>query len=90
LAVVRQAHLPGNYELYDEAANRLGPAVCKHCWESVGRQNSAGLNTVWVSSEGRPMVWWLCEGCTDALRGEGGGKIDYLRSTPGVIASPGL
>jgi hypothetical protein len=82
--------MPGNYELYDPAANRLGPVVCKHCWERHGRSNPESLNTVWVSSEGRRLVWWLCDGCAKALRTDGGRSVEFLRISPGVILSPAI
>ncbi len=82
--------MPGNYELYDESKNMLGPVVCKLCWERFRRSNGGPLNTVWVSHEGRRMVFWLCDGCVETLRGGGYGRVKLLRSSPGLIRSPGL
>ena len=45
MSLVRQAHMPGNYEMYDPAANKLGPVVCKLCWERFERKNPESLNT---------------------------------------------
>ncbi len=86
---VRQAHMPGNYELYDLSANRLGPVICKLCWERAGLQNLSSLNTVWVSVEGRRMVWWLCGGHKAGLKSEGG-PMKFLRSSEGVLVNPGI
>jgi len=90
LAVVRQAHLPGNFELYDPEENRLGPPVCKICWERFGKENSASLNTVWVSFESRSMVWWLCGGHMSGLKNGEDASVRFQRSSPGAIVSPGL
>jgi hypothetical protein len=89
MSVVRQAHLPGNYELYDSSSNVLGPGICKGCWEQVGVQQTASLRTVWVSVEGRRMVWWLCAGHAGAVK-TGGPGLELLRSENGIISSPGI
>lgn len=62
MELVRQAHLPGNYELYDEDTNVLGSPICKSCWEQAQLKNSDSLDTVWLSVGGWDMVWWLCKG----------------------------
>lgn len=87
MSSVRQAHMPGNYELYDESSNRLGPVICKDCWEKGKQQNSSNLQTVWVSVEGRRVVWWLCQGHAEEMRGnpEAG---QFLKSAPGIIVRP--
>ena len=90
MSLVRQAHMPGNYELYDAEANRLGPAVCKLCWERSGKKNPTALNTVWVTHKDRPMVWWLCPGCTGEVRTNGYEATTMLKSAQGVARSPGL
>jgi hypothetical protein len=89
MSVVRQAHLPGNYELYDPSSNGLGPGLCKGCWEQAGVRNSSSLQTVWVSAEGRQMVWWLCHEHANAMK-SGGRSLKLLKSKDGVISSPGL
>jgi hypothetical protein len=88
LSDVRQAHMPGNYELYDEPANRLGPVICKLCWELFNKQEFGSLNTVWVTFEGRRMVWWLCADHMSGLKT--GGQAVFLRSVQGVVQSPGM
>ena len=90
MAFVREAHMPGNYELYDPQANRLGPVLCKYCWERSERRNPSKLNTVWVSLGGRRMVWWLCGDCMESLRRESVPGLELLKSSPGVLLSPGL
>ena len=90
MSLVRQAHMPGNYELYDQSANKLGPVVCKICWERFKKENPGPMNTVWVSYEGERMVWWLCADCTRTMEAEGYGSARFLRSSQGVITSPGL
>jgi hypothetical protein len=89
MSEVRQAHMPGNYELYDPSGNKLGPVICKLCWEKSGIQNHSSLNTVWVSVEDRRMVWWLCGGHELGLKSEGG-PARFLRSSKGVLANPGI
>lgn len=88
VAAVRQAHMPGNYELYEETENRLGPVICKDCWEKSGVQNSAALNTVWVSVEGQRRVWWLCGGHADEVRNDRSGAVEFLKVSKGVLSSP--
>lgn len=90
MSPVRLAHMPGNYEMYDPSENRLGPAVCKLCWERLEKRNSGPLNTVWVSFKQRRMIWWLCEGCTREVSSDGYQETTFLKSAQGVISSPGL
>jgi hypothetical protein len=80
--------MPGNYELYDLASNRLGPTICKRCWEEDGKENAGPLNTVWVMNEERQMVWWLCTGCTESVRGGGDQSVRFVKSSHGLVASP--
>jgi hypothetical protein len=82
--------MPGNYEMNDQAANRLGPVVSKLCWERYERKNSEKLNTVWVSYLDRRMVWWLCGDCTESVRTGGYRATMFLKSTEGMIPTPGL
>jgi hypothetical protein len=87
MSVVRQAHLPGNYELYDPASNMLGPGICKGCWEDGGVRNTTSLQTVWVNVEGTRMVWWLCNGHLDAMRANPAG-MEFLKSEDRTVRSP--
>jgi hypothetical protein len=80
--------MPGNYELYDPSANKLGPVICKECWEGSKMQNPGSLNTVWVSFEGQNAVWWLCHDHTERLRSGGAAPAKFLRSAQGVVLSP--
>jgi hypothetical protein len=88
MAVVRQAHMPGNYELYDSSSNMLGPVICKDCWEQEKKQTTAPLETVWVSVEGWRMVWWLCRGHADLMKARRTGPERYLKSVRGVVKNP--
>ncbi len=90
MSEVRQAHMPGNYELYDPSANKLGPVICKICWEGSNERNSESLSTVWVSFEGRRMVWWVCSEHRDGLRAERAGSAKLLKSVEGVLLDPGI
>jgi len=90
MSLVRQAHMPGNYELYDQSSNRLGPVICKICWERFKKENPGPLNTVWVSDDDRRMVWWLCDGCAQTMEVQGYGSARFLKSSKGVIVSPGF
>jgi hypothetical protein len=90
MSLVRQAHMPGNYEMYDAQTNRLGPVVCKLCWERFRKKNSASLNTVWVALRDRRMVWWLCGSCTESVRKGDNQATTFYRSKEGVIFSPSL
>ena len=90
MSLVRQAHMPGNYEAYDPQTNSLGPVVCKLCWERSERKNSESLRTVWVSYKDRRMVWWLCGDCTESVKTGGYEATMFLKSADGVIPSPRL
>lgn len=90
MASVRQAHLPGNYELYDPASNKLGPVLCKLCWEEERVRNVDSLDTVWVSSGGWHMVWWLCRSHSDSMRSRESDSVMFLKSVRGVVRAPGL
>jgi hypothetical protein len=90
MSLVRQAHMPGNYETYDPKTNSLGPVVCKLCWESYERRNSTSLRTVWVTYKDRRMVWWLCRDCTEDIKTGGYQATVFLKSTKGVTLSPRL
>jgi len=87
MSTVRQAHLPGNYELYDPSSNVPGPGICKVCWEQAGVRATTSLRTVWVSVEGRHMVWWLCHDHADAMK-TSGNDLKLLRTEDGIITSP--
>ena len=89
MSSVRQAHMPGNYEMYDQAANKLGPVVCKLCWERSREKNPASL-TVWVSYKEGLIVWWLCPDCAEDVRASGHESTTFIKSAEGVIHSPGL
>jgi len=90
MSLVRQAHMPGNYETYDPETNNLGPVVCKLCWERLKKKNPTSLYTVWVSYKGRRMVWWLCGDCAESVRTGGYHATMFLKSTESVIPSPRL
>ena len=85
--MVRQAHLPGNYELYDPLSNAPGPGICKGCWEQAGIRATTSLRTVWVSVEGRPMVWWLCHDHAEALK-TSGHYLKLLKSENRIVSTP--
>jgi hypothetical protein len=80
--------MPGNYELYDPSVNKLGPPICKICWEDFNRQESDSLNTVWVSFEGQRMIWYLCANHMAGLKEKG--QAEFLNSVAGVVQSPVL
>ena len=86
MSAVRQAHLPGNYELYDPSSGQLSPA-CKGCWEDGGVTNTVSLQTVWVDVEGTRMAWWLCRGHADATKANPG-ETGFLRSEDRALPSP--
>jgi hypothetical protein len=87
MSTVRQAHLPGNYEIYDLSANYIGQGVCKGCWEDGRVMNTSSLQTVWVEMDGTRMAWWLCKGHADALK-TNPGEIKLLKSEDRVIPTP--
>jgi hypothetical protein len=84
MSVVLQAHLPGNYELYDSSTSHTGPPICKGCWEEAKQQTTSNLRTVWVSIEGTRMAWYLCADHAEDLSG----TIEVLKSVDGVTQSP--
>lgn len=87
MPVIRQAHMPGNYETYDLSSSERGHVVCKICWELAEKQTTDSLQTVWVSVGGWKMVWWVCRDHLNAMRARGA-ELTILRSTDGVISSP--
>ena len=87
---VRQAHLPGNYELYDEASNKIGSVICKLCWEEAGKINSSSLDTVWLSVDGWEVVWWLCQTHHEGIGFPNDESILVLRTETGVVRTPAI
>ncbi len=87
---VRQAHLPGNYELYDSSSNKLGPVVCRDCWENAKKETTASLETVWVSVRGEPMIWWLCQNHMALLKGRKSSEIRFVKFVHGAVPDPKL
>jgi hypothetical protein len=87
---VRQAHLPGNYELYDQASNRIGPPICKLCWEEAELRNSSSLDTVWLSVDGWNVVWWLCRTHHEGLRSGSTPSRHVLKSEGRLVRSPAI
>jgi len=85
--VVRQAHLPGNYELYDEESGGLGPPICKFCWEKDHARNTSSLDTVWLSLDGWNVVWWVCKG-HHAGMGTGDPSMIILKSETSLVRNP--
>lgn len=85
---VRQAHLPGNYELYDPDSTQPGAALCKLCWEDSGLRNSASLGTVWVATGEKVTMWWLCRNHEESARSKGTGQWSYVRRVQGAIRYP--
>ena len=87
---VRQAHLPGNYELLDQTSNEIGPPICKLCWEEAELRNPTSLDTVWLSVDGRNVVWWLCRSHHEELDSGGVASTRVLKSESGAVRSPGI
>jgi hypothetical protein len=87
---VHQAHLPGNYELYDPDSDKPGQVLCKGCWENHGVVSVDSLDTVWVSCDGWLMVWWLCKEHEEEIRLKKPANTQFLRSVQGVVRAPGL
>ena len=85
---VLQAHMPGNYELYDLSSSKAGPAICKDCWEKANKRTTTPLDTVWVSTEGRSMVWWLCQDHAEKLKVKKSGDVRFVKRVKGVVANP--
>ena len=90
MSQVRQAHLPGNYEMYEPSSNKLGPVICKECWEGYRKETSSPLDTVWVSFKGEKMVWWMCQDHANKLRAKKSGDIQFVRLVQGAKSNPGL
>ncbi len=89
METVHQAHLLGNYELYDPDSSRPGAAVCKKCWEDSGQVNAGSLNTVWVSTREGDMMWWLCLAHAEGTKSGKEGPIIFVRSVQGAVRYPG-
>ncbi|HEV2227028.1 MAG TPA: hypothetical protein VGR56_09535 [Nitrososphaerales archaeon] len=87
---VRQAHLPGNFELYDPESSEPGAALCKGCWEEGGVRNFSALDTVWIKEEGREAMLWLCRGHLENMKSKIGKSGTFLRSVSGVVRYPAL
>ncbi len=87
MEVVRQAHLPGNYELCDEEGGVLGASICKMCWEKAGIRNVAALDTVWLSVDGWEVIWWLCKGHRQEVEA-GGPSMHVMKSESRLVRSP--
>ncbi|MDA4124705.1 MAG: hypothetical protein OK438_04545 [Thaumarchaeota archaeon] len=90
MASVRQAHLPGNYELYDPDSSKPGEVLCKMCWEEGRKMNVDSLDTVWISSDGWLVVWWLCRNHGEAIKSRSSGSIQFLKIVRGIVRAPGL
>ena len=88
MAAVHQAHLPGNYELYDPDSSQPGDAVCKHCWEDSGKLNQGSLSTVWVTAGFSSLMWWLCPAHAEGVKAGKGGAVQVVRSVQGVVRYP--
>ena len=89
MSTVRQAHLPGNYQLADPELTEEGPAICKGCWEGAETQTMESLQTVWVSLAGWRMIWWLCNAHADSIVVTEAGPT-IIRRVDGFVRSPGL
>ena len=90
MSQVRQAHLPGNYEMYEPSSNKLGPVICKECWEGYHKETRSPLDTVWVSFKGERMVWWMCQDHANKLKAKKSGDIQFLKLAQGTITNPRL
>jgi hypothetical protein len=87
---VHQAHLPGNYELYDPTSGEPGPALCKLCWEEEGKKNEASLDTFWISTGETNEMWWLCAGHQEHLKSMSAKVMTITRSISGAVRYPSL
>jgi hypothetical protein len=87
---VRQAHLPGNFELYDPDSSEPGAALCKLCWEEESERNTLSLDTAWIMAGGREAIMWLCRGHLESMRSVGEESGTFLRSVSGVVRYPAL
>jgi hypothetical protein len=85
---VLQAHMPGNYELYDLSSSKAGPAICKDCWEKASKRTTDPLDTVWVSTKGGSMIWWLCQDHAEKLKAKKSGNVQFVRLVKGVAPHP--
>jgi hypothetical protein len=85
---VLQAHMPGNYELYDLSSSKAGPAICKDCWEKANKRTTRPLDTVWVSSKGGSMIWWLCQDHAEKLKAKKSGNFQFVKLVKGVAPRP--
>jgi hypothetical protein len=88
--IVRQAHMPGNYELDEPGSNKIGTIVCKDCWENASQQTTSPLDTVWISLNGYSMIWWLCPNHTQKLQNGKTSKIQLIKSVRGIVKNPAL
>ena len=71
-------------------SNKLGPVICRDCWEGAGKETTSPLDTVWVSLKGERMVWWLCQNHTEELKAQESNETLFLRLVHGVETNPGL
>jgi hypothetical protein len=85
---VLQAHMPGNYELYDLSSSKAGPAICKDCWEKANKRTTTPLDTVWVSTRGQSIVLWLCQDHAEKLKTKKTGDIRFVKLVKGVVPNP--
>jgi hypothetical protein len=85
---VLQAHMPGNYELYDLSSSKAGPAICKDCWEKAKKRTTTPLDTVWVSSKGGSVIWWLCQDHAEKLKATKAGSVQFVKHVKGVVPNP--
>jgi len=85
---VLQAHMPGNYELYDLSSSKAGPAICKDCWEKANQTTTNPLDTVWASSRGQPVVFWLCQNHAEELKTKKSGELRFVKLVKGVVPNP--
>ena len=76
--------------MYDPSSNKLGPVICKECWEGYHKETSSPLDTVWVSFKGEKMVWWMCQDHANKLRAKKSGDIQFVRLVQGAKSNPGL
>ena len=85
---VLYAHMPGNYELYDLSSSKAGPAICKDCWEKANKRTTTPLDTVWVSTNGQSLVWWLCQDHAEKLKVRKSGNVQFVKLVKGVVPNP--
>lgn len=82
--------MPGNYELGNPDSNERGQVLCKLCWEREQVRNVDSLDTVWVSSDGWLMAWWLCRSHSKETESGSAKSIRFLKSVRGVVRVPAL